>query len=88
MIGEWMARLWRSFTMEQPTHPADPSWLDEADRMRKWDGPDPDRLDRPWLYEGGVSHATYANLVERLGKQEADRFNDVVRRANETGRSS
>jgi len=38
---------------------------------------------RPWLHDGGLPHATYANAVDRLGQAEADRFNDVVRRANE-----
>jgi hypothetical protein len=78
-----VAAIWRGLTTRPAVTSRDElSWLDQHDTMRYWDG-DPDDPARPWLHDGGLPHATYANAVERLGQQEADRFNDVVRRANE-----
>jgi hypothetical protein len=78
-----VAAIWRGITTPPPVTIRDePSWLDQHDAMRRWDG-NPDDPTRPGLHDGGLPHATYANAVDRLGQAEADRFNDVVRRANE-----
>lgn len=78
-----VAAIWRGLTTRPQTTQRDElSWLDQHDAMRTYDG-NPDDPDRPWLHDGGLPHATYANAVDRLGKDEADRFNEVVRRANE-----
>ena len=81
LIGT-VAAIWRAITTRPKVVRDNTSWLDQYDGMRYYDG-DPDDPTRPWLHEGGLPHATYANAVDRLGKDEADRFNDVVRRANE-----
>ena len=82
LIGT-VAAIWRAITTRPAVTSRDElSWLDQHDAMRIYDG-DPDDQNRPWLHEGGLPHATYANAVDRLGQAEADRFNDVVRRANE-----
>jgi hypothetical protein len=82
-----VAAIWRGLTTRPPVTSRDElSWLDQHDSMRYWDG-NPDDPTRPWLHDGGLPHATYANAVDRLGKAEADRFNDVVRRANEPRQS-
>jgi hypothetical protein len=78
-----VAAIWRGLTTRPAITSRDElSWLDQHDGMRTWDG-DPDDPGRPWLHDGGLPHATYSNAVDRLGQAEADRFNDVVRRANE-----
>ena len=77
-----IAAIWRGITGRYHLRRAELHWLDQHDGMRFYDG-DPDDPGRPWLHDGGLPPATYANAVDRLGQQEADRFNDVVRRANE-----
>jgi hypothetical protein len=77
-----VAAIWRGITSRYHLRHAELYWINEHDGMRNYDG-DPDDPTRPWLHEGGLPHATYANAVDRLGQAEADRFNDVVRRANE-----
>jgi hypothetical protein len=85
LIGT-VAAIWRAITACPKVQRDELSWLDQYDGMRYYDG-DPDDPARPWLHEGGLPHATYANAVDRLGQAEADRFNDVVRRANEPRQS-